>query len=227
MNRTIKAFLGIFLASAALLLAGCAQTKKSQTPQSSPAQYSGFLGDYSNLSDVTDARGDKVMRYVNPKVQPGEYRAIMIEPTVYYPEPQPTAQVDAATLASIRQYVDTQLQNKLGSRVKLASRPGPGVLRMRTAITAVSGETAALKPYQYIPVAFVVTQIKGRKQTAALQMEVDVTDSMTGERMGAAVRRGEGAQLSGDNQKLTLEDVRPLLDKWAETGATFISQTLK
>lgn len=229
MRRSIRVVMSVLLASVALVLAGCA-TKSQKTQISRNASgvaHSGYLGDYSMLSEVTDAQGEKVMRYVNPKLRPGAYQAIMLEPTRFYPEPQPSAQVDADTLASIQRYVDTQLQNKLGSRIKLVSRPGPGVLRLRPAITAVGGEKAALKPYQYIPVAFVATQIKGRKQTAALQMEVDVTDSMTGERMGAMVRKGEGSQLSGSNARLSLDDVRPLLDSWIDTGAMFASQTLK
>jgi len=232
MKQLIRLVIGVFLASAALFLAGCSHTQKtqeSQMKQEAPKgfQYSGFLGDYSMLSETMDARGERIMRYVNPKIHAGAYQAIMLEPTQFYPQPQPTKQVDANTLANIRQYMDTSLQAKLGEKITLVSKPGPGVLRIRPAITAVSGDKASLKPYQYIPFAFVITEAKGRKRTAALQVEVDVTDSLSGERMGAAVRSGEGTQLEGRNAKLTLDDVRPLLDKWTDTGATFVGQFVR
>jgi len=227
MDRSIKLFMGAFLASAALLFAGCTHTQKNQHAESAQETQttlgpSGFLGDYSMLKATKDARGDTVMRYVNPKLRSGDYKAVLLDPTQFYPEPQPTEQVDAATLASIRQYVDTNLRNKLGKKVTLVSQPGPGVLRIQPAITAVSGDKAKLKPYQYIPVAFVVAEAKGRKRVAALQIEVDARDSLSGERMGAAVRQGEGAELQG--KKLTLRDVQPLLDRWIDTGSAFVDQ---
>ena len=44
---------------------------------------------------------------------------------------------------------------------------------------------------------------------------------------GAAVRKGAGAKLEGDEEKLTLEQVRPLLDRWIETGSTFAAEQLR
>jgi hypothetical protein len=207
---------GTLLASLSLLPANAAR-----------AQESGFLGDYSDLSEVTDAAGAKVKRYVNPKFKPGAYQALMIDPIQYYPAPKPTDQVSASTLTDISRYVDKGLREQIGAKVKLVSEPGPGVLRMKPAITAVVPRSASLKAYQYIPIAFLVTEVKGRDKEASMQIEVDLVDSLSGERMGAATREGVGEKLPNKEASLTLTDVMPLLNKWIETGASFLAENMK
>lgn len=217
MNEAIRlVFLGALLASVAFAPTGYAQDG-----------HSGFLGDYSALSEVKDAAGNSVMRYVSPKLKPGAYQAVMIDPTQYYPAPQPTEQVPASTLADIRKHMDKELRAALGAKLKLVSEPGPGVLRMRPAITAVAAQTPGLKPYQVVPIAFVFTAVKGRGKEAAINIEVEVVDSMSGERLGAAVRTGVGAKLVNSDAQLTLTDVMPLLNAWIDTGASFVASQMK
>jgi hypothetical protein len=217
MNKALKlASIGALLASFALASAGAAR-----------AADSGFLGDYSALKETKDTAGDTVMRYVNPKLKPGAYQAVMLDPTQYYPAPKATEQVSASTLTDISNYLDKGLQDKLGAKVTLVSEPGPGVLRIRPAITAVAPQTVGLKPYQVIPIAFIITSAKGRGKEAAISVEFDVVDSVTGERMGASVRKGIGAKLASDKAPLSLRDVQPLLDKWIDTGASFVAEHVK
>jgi hypothetical protein len=45
--------------------------------------------------------------------------------------------------------------------------------------------------------------------------------------MGASVRKGVGAKLEGKDGQLTLEQLRPTLDKWVETGSSFVAEKLK
>ena len=217
MNKAVTLVsMGALLASFALASSGTAL-----------AEDSGYLGDYSALKEVKDAAGDTVMRYVNPKLKPGTYKAVMIDPTQYYPAPKPSEQVSSRTLTDISNYLDNGLRAKLGAKVTIVSEPGPGVLRIRPAITAVAPKTVGLKPYQVIPVAFVVSSVKGRGKEASIQVEVDVVDSVTGERMGASVRKGVGAKLASDKAALTLTDVQPLLDKWIDTGSSFVAEQMR
>lgn len=207
------------VALCAAIAAGCASKPASEE------KYSGFLGDYSQLSEQKDAAGETVLRYVNPKVKGGKFQRVLLDPVQFYPAPQPTAQVQTKTLNDIRNFMDNGLRKGIGARIPLATEPGPGVLRLRFAITAVGTEEAALKPYQYIPIAFLVTAATGRAEDAKIAVEIEAVDSVTGERMGAAVREGRGAQLKG--KELTLEDVRAQLGKWLDTGSAFLAQTLK
>lgn len=44
---------------------------------------------------------------------------------------------------------------------------------------------------------------------------------------GGRLPQGVGAKLEGQDAKLTLEHLRPLLDKGIDTGATFVAERLK
>lgn len=217
MNKALKlAFIGALLTSFALASAGAAR-----------AEDSGFLGDYSALQETKDAAGETVMRYVNPKLKPGAYQAVMLDPAQYYPAPKPTEQVSASTLTEISNHLDKGLRDKLGAKLTVVSEPGPGVLRIRPAITAVAPQTVGLKPYQVIPIAFIISSAKGRGKEAAIHVEIEAVDSVTGERMGASVRKGIGAKLASDKAPLSLRDVQPLLDKWIDTGSSFVAEHVK
>jgi len=216
MKNTIK-----LVAISALML-----TNTFATIAFAGSENSGFLADYSALSEVKDAAGDKVMRYVNPKFTSADYQAVIVDPVQYYPAPKPTEQVTASTLTEISNYVDKGLNEKLGSKVTLAPEPAAGVARVRTAITAVAANTSGLKPYELVPVGFLISSVKGRGKEAAIQVEVEVVDSVTGELLGASVRKGVGAKLAKD-AKLALKDLQPLLDKWIDTGSSFVAERLK
>lgn len=186
---------------------------------------SGYLGDYSGLVETKDAAGDTVLRYMNPKIKPGTYQKVLLDHTQYYPAPKPTEQVSASTLTEISNYVDQGLRAKLGEKV--VTEPGPGVLRLRPAITSVAAQTPGLKPYQVVPIAFIISSAAGRGKEAAIQIEVEMVDSVTGERIGASVRKGSGAKLASDKAPLKLNDVKPLLDKWINSGAAFAAERMK
>lgn len=190
-------------------------------------QFSGFLGDYSKLSSEKDAAGETVLRYMNPNLKPGAYQKVLLDAVQFYPAPKASEHVDQQTLNDIRNYVDRGLRDKLGTKLALASEPGPGVMRIRPAITAVAGKTPGLKPYEILPIGFVISAAKGRGKEATIEIEVEMVDSLSGERMGASVRQGVGAKLEGKEAKLTLNHLRPLLDKWIDTGSAFVAERFK
>jgi uncharacterized lipoprotein YmbA len=125
---------GLAAVAVAVLLGACA------TKVVKEEQYSGFLKDYSQLKEEKDAAGAPVMRHISPKLSSGAYRQIMIDRVEFYPVPQPNANVDAATLEQIRAYLDRELRKKIGERVPVVNQPGPGVIRMRAAITGAKDE---------------------------------------------------------------------------------------
>lgn len=189
--------------------------------------YSGFLGDYSKLSQDKDSTGETVLRYINPALKPGDYNSVIIDAVQLYPEPKATEQVSEQTLNDIRNYVDSALQEKIAGKMFVTTEPGPDVLVLRPAITAVASQTAGLKPYELLPIGFLISSAAGRDKVAAITMEFDVVDSVTGERVGASVRKGAGAKLESPKAQLTLEHLRPTLDKWIETGTSFMAEKFK
>ncbi|TEA77418.1 DUF3313 domain-containing protein [Allopusillimonas ginsengisoli] len=215
----------IFLSvSAAVLLAGCAT--------SSAPKESGFLPDYSRLHKAsTSVQGERLV-YANPEFTPARYHAIMLDPVVYYPEPQPTADISMDTLTQIREQADQSLREKLGQKVKLVDSAGPGVAHVRIAITAVGAETRALKAYQFIPVALAVTGAKavaqgGLPRDATIAIESYVTDSVSDELLYAAVRGGTGERVVDAEQGqggVQLASLQPLIDEWSTTVANAVQK---
>lgn len=192
------------------------------------ADHSGFLGDYSQLAKEKDTSGEDVLRYMSPKLKPGAYQKVLIDPVQFYPAPKPSDKVGDQALTDIRNYMDKALREGIGSKLPLASEPGPGVLRIRPAITAVDTKHQGLKPYEILPVGFIISRgVVGKPKEATIELEVEVVDSSTGERLSALVRKGIGAKIEEKDGQLSLTHLRPTLDKWIDVGSTFFAAQIK
>lgn len=199
--------------SVVLALAGCAGS------QVDPSEYSGFLRDYSRLKAAESATGAPVMRWIAPDIDHARYTRVYIEPSQFYPKPQPTAVVSAQTLQSIARYYDTALKRELGKDFEVVQSPGPNTIIVRPAITAVSTHREGLKPYEVIPIALVAAAVTtaagGRDQSVEIGTELAFLDAQDNRLLGQLVRKGTGKSLENDTTQLTLDDVKPVLDGWA------------
>ncbi|MFJ2330925.1 DUF3313 domain-containing protein [Pseudomonas helleri] len=201
------------LCLATLLLAGCAS--KVQQPD----EYSGFLKDYSRLKEARSPSGAEVMRWVDPTIKVDQYTSVYIEPSQLYPAPKPTEKIPQSTLNAITAYYDQALKREISKVLPLASAPGPGVIVVRPAITAVSSQTESLAPYEYIPVALVaaaVTTASGiRDQETQLSTEAVFIDGKNQHVIAQVVRKGTGKPLSNASQVMKADDVKAVIDGWA------------
>ncbi|MGE7991121.1 DUF3313 domain-containing protein [Pseudomonas sp. NPDC089554] len=201
------------LCAALLALAACSSNRVD------PSQYSGFLKDYSRLKPAESISGAPVMRWVDPGLDASQYRQVFIEPSQFYPKPQPTAVISEQTLQAITRYFNEALRRELGSVLTLVQAPGPGTIVVRPAITAVSTHTEGLKPYEVIPIALVAAAVNtaagGRDQATDVAVEAAFLDGGNQKVLAQVVRKGSGKDLENDTQQLTLDDVKPVLDGWA------------
>jgi hypothetical protein len=159
------------------------------------------------------------MRWVDPKIDLAKYSRVYIEPTQLYPKPQPTVKIPAATLAGITSYYDQALKREAGKSLPLATSPGPGVLVVRAAITAVSSKTEGLKPYEVIPIALVAAAVSTasgiRDQETTLGTEAVFLDGGNNAVIAQVVRKGTGKPLSNDSQVMKPDDFKSVIDGWA------------
>ena len=204
-------------------------TSLAVTEAAAQAKDSGFLKDYSQLKNEKDSHGVTRRIWVSPKLTRANYQKVMMDPITFYPSPQPTDKVSMETLDAIRAYADRAMRTAMSKVEPLADAPGPGVLRCRTAITAVDVK-GSLKPYQLVPVALVVTGVKeasgsGRRDLH-LYVESEFTDSVTGEPVARAIREARGVRLKS-SEHLTLEHVKPQLDRWADATRQSLAERLK
>jgi hypothetical protein len=195
------------------LLSGCASTI---TPAD---KYSGFLNDYSRLKEDKSSSGVAVMRWIDPDVKVTKYTSVYVEPSQLYPKPQPTAQIPLKTLQGITQYYDQALKRELAKSLPIASGPGPGVLVVRPAITAVSSKTEGFKPYEVVPIALVAAAVNtaagGRDQETSIATEVAFIDADSNQVVAQVVRTGAGEDLENSKSAMTVEDAKAVLDGWA------------
>jgi hypothetical protein len=184
---------------------------------------SGFLKEstYANMEEVRSPSGEHAKRWIAPGVSFAQYDAVMLDKTVFHPEPQPTEQLGMATLHQIAASLDEAFRRELQTVVRVVDKPGPNVLRLRPAITAAAAKDEGLKPYQLLPVAFVLTMGQTTKR-AVLALEYEVTDTATGQLVAAGMREGEGAKLKTVNDTLTLAQMQPAIDVWAKDAAAFM-----
>jgi len=208
------------IAAATALVVGCASNAPKQT------DYSGYLGNYSDLSEAKGPKGEEFLRYVSPRFTPANYHAVMVDKVDFYPKPEPTEQVSQQTIDQIGGYLNEALRKNIGEKVEVVEEPGPGVAELKVAITGVAGEKEGLKPYQIVPIAFVATMayrgVAGTPQEAKLVVESEAKDSVSGEILLKSVRVGTGENLqksASGERVVTLASVKPIIDRWAEEVA--------
>ncbi|QKE64516.1 DUF3313 domain-containing protein [Aquipseudomonas campi] len=201
------------LLAASLLLSGCASTLVE------PTQYSGFLQDYSRLSEQTSPSGVKVARWVDPNLDISRYTQVYIEPSQFHPRPQPNSRIPQATLNDVTSYYDQALRRELSKVISIADSPSSSALVIRPAITAVSAETEGLQPYEVIPIALVLaaatTAAGQRDQQVEIATEASFVDGGSSKVVAEVVRKGAGTNLENSKQVLSANDVKPVIDGWA------------
>ena len=184
-----------------------------------PDEYSGFLKDYSQLKEAKSPSGAEVMRWMDPKLDVNKFTSVYVEPSQLYPKPQATAKVPQQTLNGITSYYDQALKRELGKSLPLATGPGPGVIVVRPAITAVSSKTKGLQVYEVIPIALVAAAVSTatgiRDQETTLATEAVFMDGASNKVVAQVVRKGTGKPLENDSQALKAEDVKAVIDGWA------------
>ena len=215
-----------FIAALAATLALAAPAAQAADPPDS-----GFLPDYSRLQPVKTKLGKDAERWLSPDLTSEKYHAVIIEPVVFFPKPEPTEQVPQQTLDDITGYLTASVRDVVFDDVPQATEPGPGIVRLQVAVTAVSVGSAGMKPYEFIPAALVLsTAMRAagqRSQDVTLSVEALLTDSVTGEPLGMVVRHGSGEQLKNAKTPLTLEQLKKRIDQWAEAASELVDQRLR
>ena len=147
----------------------------------------GFLGDYSQLEK---GRGDQAqLVYINPEAHFARYDKILLDPVVVWSgEQAATSDASEDELQDLADYLGAALREQLQLEFELVESPGPGTMRLRSAITAVRESDASI--------------------------EVEILDAVSGERLVAvADARGE-ADEGGDGER-RWANAHEAFDYWA------------
>lgn len=210
-----------------LVLVGCTTSETTQKEE-----FSGFLSDYSQLEKGTSLDGQAVvLKWISPTLPARKYTKVMLDPVVIYPAPKPGPQLRAEVLKSMLAYLNKAVEREVSRNYEIVTVPGNDVVRLRSAITGVRTKAEDLEVYEYIPIALALASVStatgARDQMVELFLEAELTDSSSGERLAAAVKKGFGEPVENTSDQVELENVRPVLDSWARSAATLLDSTIK
>lgn len=186
----------------AVLLCGCGASK---------VQHSGFLSTYDNLQPV-QGQEETFLRYVAPDNVLAKYSSIIVDPvTVQFYDQDTAKSLKPEDLDHLKQFFYARLVEKLRmANFNLVNTPGPGVARLRIAITNLKKSTPALN---------VLPQTKltgiGLGQVTA---EGEIVDSQTGQQLAAVIKSDTGNRFTFDGLS-NWGDVEAVMTNWAQALA--------
>lgn len=209
MQKAIQ-WVGVLLAGA--LLAGCAASGMTDVKKA------GFLSDYSMLSPGGEDRA--ALLYIKPNADFKPYNKIMFDRVmVLLADNAEYREIDPAMLKELTDYYQNALFNAVKEGYEIVDQPGPGVLRVRTAITGVTpSKPVANTLSTIIPVGIVASgatkAVSGDNLgTGEAQTEFEVVDALSGERLAAAVDKRQGGKMVFRG---TWTDTKDAFDYWAK-----------
>jgi len=207
----------------ALAVAGCASSYDGPR--------SGFLpaSDYSMLKKGAAPGGGERYVYISGELAPYNYNLMIIERPQFYPEPRPSKHVTTKTLEQVRSYLYESMRTQLGGRVQLVDQAGAGVARLRVGITSVGEEGRGLEAMLDKAFGGGTTGADGT-QVSTIAMEVELTNSVSGEPLLLVVRDGIGADVQPNRQGqdiVTLEDLKPFIDRWSSAAAADVTDYIQ
>lgn len=221
MNLSRNLLVGASLA--VLLLSGCTSKVTERN------EYSGFLPNYNNLSEVTTNSGEKAMRWVIPSWNPNAYDTVVFNRLELYPAPKPNERVNRQTLDELQSYMTSKAKVTLGQKYRVVGSTPPAgskALILRAAITGVSASNEGMKWYEVVPIAAVVGATQAatgyRDQDTNLFIEAEFIDAKTNQTVAKVVRKVFGTQLSNESEKISTQDFKVAIDKLNADLAAFI-----
>jgi hypothetical protein len=211
-RNTVLFWAGIVLAG---MLAACA------THQARDVTPTTFLGDYSMLKEGGEGRA--VLVYIDPQADFKSYHAIMMEPVrLYASGKHEMEKLTPEDRQIILNYADAAIREQLGKDYKLVTAPGPGVMRLRVAITEAEDANVTLDTISTIvPIGLALGGLAaiGTGEwafTGSAGIEAEGLDSVSGKRLFAAVDRRTGAKVTGKGDKFDdWRTVKNAIDYWA------------
>lgn len=163
-------------------------------------EYSGFLGDYSQLKPGPEGGVAKV--YVKEGVDFTKYKKIMCDEVVFYfKEDAANKGISAEEMKELSDKFHRAFIDTVGNAYPMVGEAGPDVLRVRAAITNLDLPNRALNTVSsVVPAGIALSLVKKGltgKSTGVgeISMEFELLDSQSSERLAAGVDRRAGAKV--------------------------------
>jgi hypothetical protein len=203
-----------------LLVSGCAVSEQAKPSQ---VTYSGFLGDYSELS-ATDNKNQALLRYIDPAAPWSSYTAVFIEPVTFWAGSD--TKLSPSVQLTLTQYASQKFRGALEAKgVRVVDQAAPGVVILHMALTDASSATPVLRTIAVvIPQARLLSAVTNLATgqyafTGSVQSEGEALDGRTGKRVAAWVDKRFGGTSIKNADVWKWGDAEKAIDFWATTAA--------
>ena len=159
-----------------------------------PPKPTGFLSDYSRLRSE-----DGDMRYVD-QAELSNVSAFVVEPVqVRFSQEAKGRYTDRASLGRLTAYMHYAVVSALSAPYRVVTAPGPGIARIRLAITDVQKDRPTLT----------------RLGLGSVSMEGEVLDSLSGKQIAAVIMKRTGDIPPPHNDPGSWRNAEAVMDNWA------------
>ncbi len=164
-------------------------------------EYSGFLGDYSQLQSRPDSAMIYNYVYEKPGVDFAQYTKFLIEAVTVFPSKEATFKgINANDLALLQKYFHDAVAKALteNNGYQVVEEPGPGVVRIRPAFTdlvpvnPVMNTATTIVPQMRLLSGIISTATSSNLFVGQIGMELEFLDAQSNERIAAAVTKQAG-----------------------------------
>lgn len=193
----------------AVLLAGCPTSR---------FEHAGFLEDYSRLGP--DPRGTGAEVYVKEPFVLRDYDSVILDSVqIWYSPRDQYAGIDPNELKEVTDYFRARAVEALQDRYPVVEEPGPGVLRVRAAITGIKPRPQQPAIGANTPATYVQAKLRqsaGRRfSVLEAALEAEIRDSQSGELLAAFVDQRSGDPPGGAVSP-SWQQIQGVLDFWAD-----------
>lgn len=211
------------LLSIALSIGWLSACKTTRQVDQEPANFSGFLGNYSMLQKGNGEEANYL--YIDKSASFAKYTKIYIKPVELWKSDAPDSGLnklsrdDQQRLVS---YFHTALADNLKSDFQIVSQPGPDVLVIHAAITDGRGSKPVLNVISSIlPIGLVISYAKQAitgtgTAVGVIYVEGELADGVSGQRVAAFVDARAGTKALRTKFNGTWGDAKLAFDWWAQ-----------
>jgi len=223
-RRTIRATVrGLTAVLAMTACLGALQGCRS-TSQARDVEFSGFLSDYSQLQRHPDEGA--LYFYSKPSEALRKYTKVMFEPVEIRATPDSKlGKAPKQDVQAIVNYMAARAKELFQKDFPIVHEPGPDVMRVRCALTDMGSKRVVMSTISTVtPVGLALQSLEMIAAGTTLAageaaIEAEAVDSMTGERLFAAVDRRVGTMAPDVRHFDKWNHVKDALDYWLERFA--------
>jgi len=212
--------MGLLALVCAMVACAASRGRRGDAPES------GFLGDYSQLESNKDWPAKKV--YFNPNADWSRYNTIELDSVTLWVD-KVTGKLSEKDQQMLTDTLFTALHEQLGEYFEMSDQPGPNAIRVRVALTQGKGARTVMRsitsihPGTLLLGGAVGLSLDTANSVGTATAEFELLDSVTNERLGAAVDQRAGTKvfaLIAPKRTFTKwGDVKTISNYWAERAA--------